>query len=339
MLRWAAIAALSLAVAQCGQVSNKVDPKYGVSSSARVVQPGQPVPKGGGTYRVGKPYTVAGQTYVPGENASYNEVGTASWYGEDFHGRLTANGEVYDVASISAAHPTLPIPSYVRVTNLANNRSLIVRVNDRGPYHQGRLIDVSMRAAKLLGFHGNGVARVRVEYVGRASLDGSDDSKLEATLRRGEPAPAPTMMASSQPMLPGLFESRTASRGAVPTPPDRPFDLGREEGPTRVAKRASPNAQASAVSRAPIAPLAASARPAAKPASASKSAASPNATPPSRFAAAESPTNFETRFAPVARTQATSDTLEPARTAPTTAYAPVVPGRSDAALVSGRGLY
>ena len=326
MLRWAAIAALSLALAQCGQMSSKVDPKYGVSSSPRVVQPGEPVPKGGGTYRVGKPYTVAGQTYVPGENASYNEVGTASWYGEDFHGRLTANGEVYDVASISAAHPTLPIPSYVRVTNLANDRSLIVRVNDRGPYHQGRLIDVSVRAAKLLGFHGNGVARVRVEYVGRASLDGSDDSKLEATLRRGEPAPAPAMMASSQPMLPGLFEFRTASRGTV-------------EDTTGVAKRASPSAQASAVSRAPIAPLAASARPAAKPAAASKSAPSPHTKPLSRLAAAELPTNFETRFAPVAGTQATAEMREPARTAPATAYAPVVPGRSDAALLSGRGLY
>jgi rare lipoprotein A len=318
-------------------VSSKVDPKYGVSSSPRVVQPGQPVPKGGGTYRVGKPYTVAGQTYVPSENASYDEVGTASWYGEDFHGRLTANGEVYDVASISAAHPTLPIPSYVRVTNLANDRSLIVRVNDRGPYHQGRLIDVSVRAAELLGFHGNGVARVRVEYVGRASLDGSDDSKLEATLRRGKPAPAPAMIASSQPMLPGLFESRTASRGAMATSPDRPVDIGREQ--TGVAKRASPSAQASSVARAPIAPLAASARPAAKPAAASKSAPSPHTAAPSRLAAAESPTSFETRFAPVARTPAAPEMREPMRTAPATAYAPVIPGRTDAALVSGRGLY
>jgi rare lipoprotein A len=321
-------------------VSSKIDPKYGVSASPRVVQPGQPVPKGGGTYRVGKPYTVAGQTYVPGENAAYNEVGTASWYGQDFHGRLTANGEVYDVASISAAHPTLPIPSYVRVTNLANNRSIIARVNDRGPYHQGRLIDVSVRTAKLLGFHGNGIARVRVEYVGRASLDGSDDSKLEATLRRGEPAPAPApaMMASNRPMLPGLFESRTASRGAVPTPPDRPFDLGREEGPTRLAKRAPAGGQASDVVRAPIAPVVASARTAAKPVPAAKSAPAPNALPPSRFAAADSPTNFATRFAPVAHTPVTAD-IEPRRTAPATAYAPVAPVRSDAALLSGRGLY
>ena len=101
---------------------------------ARVVEPGQPVPKGGGVYRVGKPYTVAGRVYVPEENTNYSAVGLASWYGDDFHGRYTANGEIFDMTSISAAHPTLPLPSYVRVTNLANNRSIVVRVNDRGPY-------------------------------------------------------------------------------------------------------------------------------------------------------------------------------------------------------------
>src|SRR5262245_19391385 len=115
IVRVSAIAAMSLAIAQCGQAPGTVDPKYGVSPSARVVDPGQPVPKGGGSYRVGKPYSIAGQTYVPGENATYSEEGTASWYGADFHGRLTANGEVFDVEGISGAHPTLPIPSYVRV--------------------------------------------------------------------------------------------------------------------------------------------------------------------------------------------------------------------------------
>src|SRR6185436_14894035 len=96
-----------------------------------------------------------------------------------------------DMQSISAAHPTLPIPSYARVTNLANQRSIVVRVNDRGPYHAGRLIDVSARTARLLGFRDHGTARVRVEYVGRASLAGSDDTRLEATLRQGVPAPGP----------------------------------------------------------------------------------------------------------------------------------------------------
>ena len=173
----------------------------------------------------------------PQENANYSAEGLASWYGEDFHGRATANGEVYDMTSISAAHPTLPIPSYARVTNLANQKSIIVRVNDRGPYHANRVIDVSVRTAKLLGFYDHGVTRVRVEYVGRAALEGSDDTKLAATLRSGTPAPGPSevRVASSRPFLP---QSAEPVRGAVPVPADRPFELGHDETAGRVAKRA-----------------------------------------------------------------------------------------------------
>src|SRR5438034_11668633 len=109
-----AVIALSFALAHCGQAPSN---KYGVPASPRVVEPGEPVPKGGGRYSVGKPYTVAGRTYVPEENvAGYTANGIASWYGEDFHGRQTANGEVFDMHSIAAAHPTLPLPSYARVT-------------------------------------------------------------------------------------------------------------------------------------------------------------------------------------------------------------------------------
>ena len=180
----------ALTLANCsGNVAGRVDPRYGVASSARVVQPGEPVPKGGGVYRVGKPYVVAGRTYTPGENPDYSAVGLASWYGDDFHGRYTANGEVFDMNSISAAHPTLPLPSYVRVTNLTNHHSIVVRVNDRGPYVGDRVIDVSVKTAKLLGFYGEGVTKVKVEYVGRAPLAGSDDRKLAATLR--EPGQEP----------------------------------------------------------------------------------------------------------------------------------------------------
>ena len=185
MARGAAAVAACLVLANCassGKFASRLDPKYGVSSSPRVVAFGDPVPKGGGTYRVGKPYTVAGRVYVPEEDVNYREEGLASWYGDDFHGRLTANGEVFDMGSLTAAHPTLPMPCYARVTNLSNGKSLIVRVNDRGPYHGNRLIDVSNRAAELLEFKGNGVARVRVEYVGRAPLEGSDDRQLMATL-------------------------------------------------------------------------------------------------------------------------------------------------------------
>src|SRR5919112_3970530 len=117
-----ALAFAGLALANCSGSSN-IDPRYGVSSSPRVVEPGQPVPKGGGVHKVGKPYVVAGRTYVPEEDINYRAEGIASWYGDDFHGRLTANGEVFDMHSISAAHPTLPMPSYARVTNLANKKS------------------------------------------------------------------------------------------------------------------------------------------------------------------------------------------------------------------------
>jgi peptidoglycan lytic transglycosylase len=222
--------ATCLVLANCASsgISSRVDPKYGVSSSPRVVALGDPVPKGGGTYRVGKPYIVAGRVYVPEEDVNYREEGLASWYGDDFHGRLTANGEVFDMASLSAAHPTLPMPCYARVTNLSNGKSLIVRVNDRGPYHGNRLMDVSSRAAELLEFRGNGVARVRVEYVGRAPLEGSDDRQLMATLRTGVPAPSPSLVrvASARPFVSEMSSSAHPIRGEVPMPEGRPYSLG-----------------------------------------------------------------------------------------------------------------
>ena len=229
--RGVAAVAACLVVANCassGKFGSNIDPRYGVSSSPRVVAFGEPVPKGGGTYRVGKPYTVAGRVYVPEEDPHYREEGLASWYGDDFHGRLTANGEVFDMASLTAAHPTLPMPCYARVTNLSNGKSLIVRVNDRGPYHGNRLMDVSSRAAELLEFKGNGVARVRVEYVGRAPLEGSDDRQLIATLRTGVPAPSPSLVrvASARPFVPEAPSSGRAIRGEVPMPEGRPYSLG-----------------------------------------------------------------------------------------------------------------
>jgi len=177
--RVGALAAGCLVLADCSGPFAGREAKY----SPRVVDDGEPVPKGGGRYSVGKPYSINGRTYTPTENPSYRAEGIASWYGPDFHGRLTANGEVYDMHGISAAHPTLPMPCYARVTNLSNGRSLIVRVNDRGPYHANRVIDLSVKAARLLDFHADGIARVRVEYVTRAPLEGSDDNILLATLR------------------------------------------------------------------------------------------------------------------------------------------------------------
>src|SRR5262249_28583813 len=136
----------------------------GVAASPRVVASGDPVPKGGGRHLVGEPYRVAGHTYVPRDYKSYSAVGLASWYGRGFHGRRTANGEIYDVASLTAAHPTLPLPSYARVTNLVNGRSVVVRINDRGPFRRDRLIDVSASVAELLGFERAGTSRVKVDY-------------------------------------------------------------------------------------------------------------------------------------------------------------------------------
>jgi rare lipoprotein A len=206
--RLAAVALACLGLAHCSW------PKYG----PRVIDEGETIPKGGGTYKVGQAYNINGRTYVPHENSRYRGEGVASWYGRDFHGRLTANGEVYDMHSISAAHTTMPLPSYARVTNLENGRSIVVRVNDRGPYARNRIIDVSIGTAKALEFYGKGLARVRVEYVGPAPLEGTDDTMLLATLREGSPAPAPSkvMIASAKPFLPGEAKpsASAAERGS-----------------------------------------------------------------------------------------------------------------------------
>ncbi len=199
LLRFAGVSTLALFLANCaseptrgrgpmsaqnqreiGAFSDKR--KYG-SASPRVVQYGGTVPKGGGRDHVGKPYRIAGRTYTPRDNPDYSAVGMSSWYGDAFHGRKTANGEVYDKHAYTAAHPTMPLPSYARVTNASNGRSIIVRVNDRGPFHAGRIIDVSERVANALEFKHIGTARVKVDFVQRASVAGSDDHKLIATLR------------------------------------------------------------------------------------------------------------------------------------------------------------
>jgi peptidoglycan lytic transglycosylase len=269
LLRIAGVTAIALTVANCSSnVRGGIDPKYGVAPSPKVVADGQPVPKGGGRQMVGKPYVVAGRTYVPDETPRSSE-GLASWYGSNFHGRMTANGEVFDRDSVAAAHTTMPLPSYARITNLQNGHSMIVRVNDRGPFHGNRVIDVSERAASALGFRQQGTARVRVDYVGRASTNGSDDRILLASLRTdGRPASltgsAPTMIAQATPQpnaprqaialrtyepddeaytTPVRAAQPVAASGAVashvPLPPERPFDLGTIPGATSPVARIS----------------------------------------------------------------------------------------------------
>jgi rare lipoprotein A len=249
--RFAWVAALgALALAGCAQQpphSSEYFPAsvYG-AASPQVVTDNEPIPHGGGTYLVGRPYTIAGRTYYPNEKR-YVAVGLASWYGDAFHGRRTANGEIFDRNSISAAHPTMPLPSYARVTNLRNRYSMIVRVNDRGPFEPGRIMDVSLRVAEMLDFRRNGTTKVKVEYIGPAGFDGSDDQKLMATLRYdGLPARfgVPTMVAENAAVQTASAEASDSeaqdaaadptaaplppahvSAGPAPLPPARPFDL------------------------------------------------------------------------------------------------------------------
>lgn len=183
---------------------------YGVSSSARVTT-SRNVPKGGGHYKLGSPYRVAGRWYTPREDPNYDRQGVGSWYGDDFHGRRTANGEIFDRYALSAAHPTLPLPSYAYVTNLQNGRTILVRVNDRGPYVAGRIIDLSHASARALGYDNHGHARVRVRYAGRAPLNG-DDRRERQFIAEQSWYGGPNRMAASreQPIY-----------AAAPTPPMR----------------------------------------------------------------------------------------------------------------------
>ena len=174
-----------------------------------------PVPGAGiGIYKIGKPYQIDGTWYYPAEDWTYNETGIASWYGEQFHGRYTANGEIFDLNGLTAAHRTLPMPTVVRVTNLENGRSIAVRVNDRGPYARGRIIDLSRRAAQLLGFEGQGTAKVRVqimvpESIQAASLAGrhGTEPELAAAAPPPQAAPVGTVTAQALPPPPGTSSS------------------------------------------------------------------------------------------------------------------------------------
>ncbi len=298
--RLAAACAVALLTANCANKppqfagagpssGNGVDPKYGVRASRRVYNEGDAIPKGGGRRFSGKPYVVAGKTYVPREDArGYVREGLASWYGSAFHGRVTANGEVFDRHSIAAAHPTLPLPSYVRVTNLDNGYSMILRVNDRGPYHAGRVMDVSEEAARALEFHRKGTARVRIEYAGKASVAGSDDRKLLATLRTdGSPAAigrAPIMMADLGPSDPEPVQERINERFERPSralafKPAEERDDAPEAAPAPRPARPAPIMLASAASvavPAAVQPTAARAAPF-RPAAATAPALSPAA--------------------------------------------------------------
>jgi len=182
---------------------------YGVKASPRVTNQRSRLKRGGGRDQIGKPYQVRGRWYYPKEDPGYVKTGMASWYGDAFHGRLTANGEIYDMTNLTAAHPTMPLPSYARVTNVENGSSVIVRVNDRGPYERGRVIDLSHKAASMLGYADSGTAKVKVEYVGRAPVDGHDDAYLLASYLPGNQPADPSIGMPTGVMI--------AMSGATPT--------------------------------------------------------------------------------------------------------------------------
>ena len=194
--RFSTIAATALAAAACSSTPPPPPPKPVESQAVQV-------PPNAGVYKVGQPYQVDNVWYYPREQPDYDETGIASWYGPTFYGRHTANGEMYDGASLTAAHKTLPLPVNVRVTNLDNGKSLVVRVNDRGPYARGRVIDLSKRAAELLDVVQTGTARVRVTYLGRADINGAP------------PPITPPAIASALPAAPS-GKVATAALGIVP---------------------------------------------------------------------------------------------------------------------------
>ncbi|SDG92436.1 septal ring lytic transglycosylase RlpA family protein [Roseospirillum parvum] len=221
----------------------------------------------GGTYKVGAPYQMAGVWYYPKEDYTYREEGVASWYGPKFHGKPTANGEIYDQNGLTAAHRTLPMPSLARVTNLANGRSVVVRINDRGPFSKRRILDCSRRCAQLLGYLNQGTAHVRVEMMADESLalknrilglHGRQPDPLPATpsgtvsqgtlsVPAAQPAPQPVAATAS------VTPQPTAARPAPQVPPQVASEIT-QPSPPPVVTTASPSAPPSATASARAAP-------------------------------------------------------------------------------------
>ena len=199
-----AIAALLLSGCGKSHVAYSPSSRDGAPSASSYPsnQPAR-LPSGNGGYvKTGNPYQIAGRWYYPLSSADgYNETGTASWYGTKFHGKKTANGERYDMHAMSAAHKTLPMPTMVRVTNLNDGRSIVVRVNDRGPFVKNRIIDLSYAAARALGYDNEGTAPVRVEALGQRTMTASNNTPAV------RPAPKAIILPSPTPVIP---KSRTS---------------------------------------------------------------------------------------------------------------------------------
>ena len=198
-----------------------VTPPRTAPSPQAQAAPAAPVPHP--AYKVGMPYQVDGVWYYPQEQPDYDATGIASWYGRDYQGKPTADGEIFDLNSITGAHPTLPMPVNVRVTNLENGRSIVVRINDRGPYVNGRIVDLSEHAADLLGFREQGLARVRVTFLGRADLNGPGlappaDETPPSIAMAVPAAPVSTVEVGMLPPVTGVTVEPDRPVAALPTP-------------------------------------------------------------------------------------------------------------------------
>jgi rare lipoprotein A len=184
------------------------------AQTAKAIQ--QPSGNTQGYYKIGNPYEIRGVWYYPVADYSYAETGIASWYGPGFHGKLTANGETYDENDLTAAHRTLPMPSLVRVTNLENGRSLVVRVNDRGPFAHGRIIDLSRRSAQLLGIEQRGTAKVKVEILP------AESQRLAEAAKQGLLIATAEAQQQGASVGPSVRPSPVASVSAETLPPSSP---------------------------------------------------------------------------------------------------------------------
>lgn len=198
-INWLILMGLAVLVAGCAET------QFLISGTKRL----QGAAGTSGTYKIGTPYQISGTWYYPAEEWDYDETGIASWYGADFHGKDTANGETYDMNDLTAAHRTLPMPSFVRVINLENGRSIVLRVNDRGPFAKGRIIDVSRRGAQLLGFKDQGTARVRVQILAdrsqalKAQITGQESIAEHGSPIQVDKLPKASVSAESLPPPPG----------------------------------------------------------------------------------------------------------------------------------------
>jgi len=179
-----------------------------------------------GYYKVGNPYEISGTWYYPKVNYEYDETGIASWYGPNFDGKMTANGETYDMNALTAAHRTLPLPTWVEVTNLENGRKLNLRINDRGPYAKGRIIDISRKGAQLLGLQTNGVAKVRVRILAAESKALARKLRGDATIAEvGSPITVdsiPATAVDTQSLTPP--EGAVVAEAPIESPVEIPID-------------------------------------------------------------------------------------------------------------------